>query len=91
MTHSVSSNLTLKQMLEEEGYALRWKCGEVGRKENNRYASEYKYVRDEQASGLHPEALCATGIPMCLGPALPSPIAFHFLPARAFADAVPLI
>lgn len=35
------------------------------------------------------KALCATGIHLCLGPALPSPIAFHFLSARAFADAVP--
>lgn len=59
--------------------------------ENNRDAGEYKYGQDEQASGLHSEALCATGIHTCLGPALPSPIAFHFLPARAFADAVPLI
>lgn len=31
MIHFVSGNLTLKQILEEEGCDLRWKCEEVGR------------------------------------------------------------
>lgn len=46
---------------------------------------------DEMSShpGLQLEALCTTSINMCLGLARLPPTTFHFLPVRAFADAVP--
>lgn len=39
--------------------------------------------------GLQPEALCTTGVNVCLGPALPTAPSMSHLPTQGFVDFVP--